>query len=260
MRRISLFIAIPLFIATAVPTSAHYLLLTPTASDLSRNPSMFLYELKTVFEDYRRDKGRYPATWDAAWPYIGKRITGYRELTPSLNHRDGKFLRVKDKDRKPFCVFVIDSAKTDDYAVHSEGASPDYRIMKDTDNVLWYFKTEKDELAKLSEVERDYTKNTMFRRYMGQGDPKFLNTWKFDHPAAFDLLIRFLREDRLLPYTKHGVTGAMMGTAHLSQYKVKRPELESILDREKKRTVPKEDEPEQKLYIEGLEKVVESLR
>lgn len=260
MKRRMFILTLVLFSAFGIQAFSHNLLFTPTPSDLSWNPSSFLYEIKSVFEDYRNDKGRYPSTWDAAWPYIGKRVTGYQELTPSLNTRDGKYLRVKGRDGKPFCVYIIDSAGTGEYAVHSEGASPDYRIMKDTDKVLWYFKNEKDELAKLSEAEKDYSKNNMFRKYMGQGDPKYINDWRFDHPAAFDLLIRFLREDRLHPYTKHGVTCAMMNTAHLSRYKGKRAELESILLAEKKRKVSKEDQSNQQLYLERLGEVIKALR
>ena len=263
MKHIVYAICVPLVFAfAAVPSSGHALLFPPSPSELPWNAFNFLSEVQAAFGDFRNAKNRYPSTWEEAWPFLSKRATGYRSLSDAYSLRDGRFLHVKDKEMKPAYVYVIDSASADSYAVHSESARKDteYRIVHDCDKILWYFKSEKDELAKLSAVEKDYSKKSVFRKYLGQGDPLYLGDWKFDHPAAMDLLIRFLREDKLHFYTKHGVVSAMQNSAHLARYRGKRAELESILAGEKKRKVSKEDEASQTLYVEGLGKVIESLR
>jgi hypothetical protein len=261
MKRSILLLCVTLFIAAASgPSSAHNLLFAPTQTELSRNPFYFLIEVQSAFDEYKREKNRYPSSWNEVWPCLSKKASGSRLLSDSFNQRDGKILRVKDKELKPLCIYVIDDASAQTYSVHSEGAGTEYRIVQDCQDILWYFRSVKDELAKLEQAEKDYSKTTILRKYIGQGDPKYIGDWRFDHPAAVDLLIRFLREDKLLFYTKHGVVSALKKTAHLSRYRGKAGELKAIFEKEKGKPFAAEDAANRTLYLDALADLIRTLQ
>lgn len=221
----------------------------------------FLCDVKSVFEEYKLRNGKYPAVWNDAWTLLQKKAVGYRMLSSQYNERSGNVLKVTNKKGKPVYRYIIDRSDKASFQVHSENFSGevDYKITQDEQSVYWYFPDEKSELAKLSKVEKDYSKKSLIRRFLGQGDPMYIGSWMFEHPAAMDLLIRFLQEDRLEYYTKHGVVIAMKKTPRLYRFKSKFSVLKSILDKELNMKVESGSSADRKMYTDALAELVNAL-
>ncbi|HNX58206.1 MAG TPA: hypothetical protein PKK43_03845 [Spirochaetota bacterium] len=245
-------------ISSSAPVHAHYLIFLPS-SGKTFSPTAFLSDTRDAFIRYKKDKGRFPASWKEALPYIAK-DPAYSFLSDKTSGiTKDNVLTIKDKDMKKPCRIIMDSS-ADAFSIHTEGAEKDndYKVMHDTEKVMWYFRSEKDELARISEVEKDYREDTLVRKFLGQGDPLHIRSWRFDHPAAFDLLLRFLSESRLEYYTKIAVLCAVRDTPHLSRYRHRFTALERILTKEMKRKV-KSDDRYRKEYIDLFNEILREI-